>query len=99
MALSEIDLGMQRPVIHKIQSSFSSSGEVFAKDSSLSQAIIMGAFSKVEITPEEAILYKTLREKPESLESDQALMAENVLNSEKSAQFKKAYPQIFPPLQ
>lgn len=70
-------------------------------DKSLSQAINMGLFSGVEITSEEASLYKTLREKPldgvGSLKSDQVLMAEDVLTGEKSTHFKKAFPQIFPP--
>lgn len=98
----EIDPGIRGPVIPEVMPSFPSFGVIFAKDSSLSQAISMGLLSKVEITPEEAFLYKSLRNKPlnetESLKSDQTIMAEDVLTGEKSAKFKQAYPHIFRPL-
>jgi hypothetical protein len=103
MALSsERYPGMRGQVISEARPSFPSSGEIFAKDSSLLQAISMGLFSKVEITLQEACLYKALRgktlEEVGTLKSDQVLMAEDVLTGEKSAQFKKAFPYIFSPL-
>lgn len=104
MALSlEFDPSKRGPFIPEARSSsLRSLGEIFIKDPSLSQANSMGTVSKIEITPEEAALYKTLRDSssngPGALKSDQALMAENVLTGEKSAQFKKAYPHIFPPI-
>lgn len=104
MALSqEFYPSMRGSVIPEARSSFPSSEVIFAKDPSSLQAIHMGKLSGVRITAEEASSYKALREKPLNgaglLKSDQALMAEDVLTGEKSAQFKKAYPQIFPPFQ
>ena len=103
MALSpDFDPDMRSRVIPEARRSFSLFGEIFVKDPSLLQAINMGLFSKIDITPEEASLYKTLRDKPSegrgSVKCDQVLMAEDVLTGDKSAEFKKAFPQIFPPL-
>lgn len=102
MALSqEYYPGMRGPVIPEVRPSFPSFGVIFSKDSSLSQAISMGLLSKVKITPEEAFLYKSLRDTSlngtGSVKSDQILMAEDVLTEEKSAKFKQAYPHIFGP--
>ncbi len=103
MALSpDFDLDMRRSVISETPPAFPSSGVIFVDDPTLTQARDLGIFSGVEITPQEAALYKNLREKPlnatELIKSDQEIMADDVLTGEKSAQFKKAFANIFSPL-
>ena len=104
MALSiDIEPGIRVRDISERQSSFPPSRILFVRDPSLSQAFHMGYVSDVTITQEETSLYKTLRENPPNAnaphKSDQILMAEDVLTGEKSEKFKKAFPQIFPPIQ
>jgi hypothetical protein len=100
MALSpDFDPSKRGRFTPEARSSFSSSGVIFVEDSSLLQAMHMGQLSGVKITEEEAALYSALRKRPlqdpESLKSDQALMAEDVLTGERSVQFRAAFPQIF----
>ena len=103
MGLSSLEIspGRRASFSPKARPFSRSSGAVCTKDIFLSAAFNIGKNAGVNITQQEAIIYRDKRkpfpEEGGSTKPDQALLAEDVLSGERSAKVKKAFPNIFPP--
>lgn len=90
---------MQRPSYEVVPISPAPQASERVVYNSLSQAVSMGRFSGVEITPELAVMYELERVKPldaEPVISDQVLMAGLIERTGGPVEvFKRAYPNIF----